>query len=142
MEVVASFVQPNGFSICFNHEDHKRVFGAEAYEAVSRYTDEQLKPLFTTCGEIDAAIQWTFYQDGEAIALAQVNLQQNGFTRRSWLKLGQDLYRDIGRVNHEFHEIKSGPFQTIVIDSRHTNDKQDRALPSTAKLGTDYHFKV
>jgi hypothetical protein len=69
-------------------------------------------------------------------------LQHNGFSRRSWIQPGHDLYKGVGRVKHEFHEIKSGPFQTIVIDSRQANDKHDRSKPSTAKIGTDNHFEV
>ena len=93
-------------------------------------------------GEIDAAIQIFFIQDNQTTTLAQVNLQHNGFTRRSWIEPGADLYKGIGRVKHEFHEIKSGPFQTVVIDTRQANDKHDRSKPSTATIGTDNHFEV
>lgn len=93
-------------------------------------------------GEIDAAIQISFIQDNQTTTLAPVNLQHNGFTRRSWIEPGLDLYKGIGRVKHEFHEIKSASFQPVVIDSRQANDKHDRSKPSTATIGTDNHFKV
>ncbi|EPE26982.1 Cytochrome P450 [Glarea lozoyensis ATCC 20868] len=142
IEVVSSFMMPNGFQKCFNHEDYKKAFGAETYAKVSKYSDEELEKLMATFGEVDAALQITFIKNNEPICLAQVNLQHNGFSRRSWVTPGADLYKGIGRVKHEFHEIKSGPFQTIVVDSRQANDKHDRSKPSTAKIGTDNHFEV
>ncbi|KKA25527.1 Cytochrome P450 monooxygenase [Rasamsonia emersonii CBS 393.64] len=47
-----------------------------------------------------------------------LNLLHNGFSRRSWIRMGADWYKGSGRVKHEAHEVRSGPFQTIVIDSR------------------------
>lgn len=62
----------------------------------------------------------------------------NGFLT----SLNEKDYKGIGRVKHEFHEIKSGPLQTVVLDSRQANDKHDRSVPSTAKMGSDNHFEV
>ncbi|KAF4634701.1 hypothetical protein G7Y89_g3401 [Cudoniella acicularis] len=123
IEVVSSFILPNGFLTCFNREDHDRVFGAEEYAKFAKYSDEELRKIMPSMGEIDAAIQVTFYRGGDAIALAQINLQHNGFSRRSWLQPGMDLYK-------------------VVIDSRQANDKHDRSIPSTSKLGSDNHFEV
>lgn len=142
VEVVSSFVLPNGFQKCFNSDDYKHVFGADQYSKACKYSDEELEKLMVPFGEIDAAIQISFIQDKQTTTLAQVNLQHNGFTRRSWIEPGPDLYKGVGRVKHEFHEIKSGPFQTVVIDSRQANDKHDRSKPSTATIGTDNHFEV
>jgi hypothetical protein len=141
IEVVSSFITPNGFLTSFDGSDYRRLFGAE-YDNYCRYSDEELRKLMKDMGEIDSAIQITFFRGGDPITLAQVNLQHNGFTRRSWLQPGPDLYKGIGRVKHEFHEIKSGPLQTVVIDSRQANDKHDRSVPSTAKMGSDNHFEV
>jgi hypothetical protein len=80
-EVVSSFVQPNGFLNQLNSSDYSHIFGAENYAAVCKYSDEDLRRIFAPFGEIDANIQLTFYRDGEAVALAQANLQHNGFGR-------------------------------------------------------------
>ncbi|KAH7309182.1 hypothetical protein B0I35DRAFT_398580 [Stachybotrys elegans] len=142
IEVVSSFITPAGFLKSFNYDDYIKAFGDETYGNSCKYTDRYIQTLSPQFGEIDAALQISFIQDNEPICLAQVNLQHNGFTRRSWVTPGPDLYKGIGRVKHEFHEIKSGPMQTIVIDSRQANDRHDRSKPSTATIGTDNHFEV
>lgn len=141
-EVISSFITPDGFLTSLNQLDYQHLFGKPEYDAFCRYNENELLHLTKDMGEIDASIQVTFYQGDHPIGLAQLNLQHNGFTRRSWLKAGPDLYKGIGRVKHEFHEIKSGPLQTVVIDSRQANDKHDRSLPSTSKMGSDNHFEV
>ncbi|KAI9857193.1 MAG: hypothetical protein M1813_008555 [Trichoglossum hirsutum] len=61
-----------------------------------------------------------------------------------WLKPGHDLYKGNGRVRHEMHEIKSGPFQTVVIDSRQVHDKHDKSPPgdATPSTGNEYEVRV
>lgn len=142
MEILSGFVLPAGFVTSLRREDYEHIFGKEEYAKFSKYSDEELMELMLDMGEIDASIQVTFCRGGSAMAIAQINLIHNGFSRRSWLKPGLDLYKGNGRVKHEAHEIRSGPFQTIVIDSRQANDKHDRSLPSTGELGTDNHFEV
>lgn len=142
IEVVSAFLMPTGVIKTFNHEDHQHTFGTEEYDGVCRYSDEELAKLMTSMGEIDAMLQVSFKQKGETIAIAHINLQHTGFSRRSWLTNGEDLYKGCGRVKHEAHEIRSGAFQTVVIESRQANDKHDRSKPSTAELGTDNHFEV
>ncbi|KAJ0303933.1 hypothetical protein COL5a_010852 [Colletotrichum fioriniae] len=142
MEISSSFVLPAGFVTTLNEDDYDHIFGKEEYAKWKKYTDEELMKLMGDMGEIDASIQVTFSRGGHAIAIAQINLLHNGFSRRSWLQPGADLYKGNGRVKHEAHEIRSGPLQTIVIDSRQANDKHDRSKPSTGEIGTDNHFEV
>ncbi|KAF8861229.1 hypothetical protein BDZ45DRAFT_672024 [Acephala macrosclerotiorum] len=142
IEVVSSFVQPNGFMMQLNTGDYGKLFGQAEYGEACKYSDEELKELFASFGEIDASIQLTFLRQNEAIAIVQINLQHNGFSRRNWLLPPTDLYKGNGRVKHEIHEIKSGPFQTIAIVSKQANDRHDRSRPSDALLGSDNHFEI
>ncbi|KAK8002318.1 hypothetical protein PG989_002037 [Apiospora arundinis] len=135
VEVVSSFVQPNGFLMQLTTQDYERLFGREAYGRACQYTDAELRQLYAAFGEVDASIQLTFAREGEAVALAQLNLQHNGFSRRHWLLPPSDLYKGNGRVKHELHEVKSGPFQTIAIASKQANDKHDRARLEERKKG-------
>ncbi|KAL7928039.1 hypothetical protein V8C35DRAFT_274220 [Trichoderma chlorosporum] len=142
IEVCSSFVLPIGFIKSLDEDDYDHIFGADEYAKWKKYSDEELYTKMADMGEIDASIQVSFSRGGHTIAIAQINLLHNGFSRRSWLQPGADLYKGNGRVKHEAHEIRSGPFQTIVIDSRQANDKHDRSKPSTGEIGTDNHFEV
>jgi hypothetical protein len=142
VEVVGSFIQPNGFFKTLNTSDYARLFGAAEYDATRKYSDRELQQKFADYGEVDASIQITFFMENEAVCLAQANLQHNSFSRRHSLQPNADLYKGNGRVKHEFHEVKSGPFQTLVINSRQANDKHVRSKPSDVRLGSDNHFEV
>ncbi|KAK8109436.1 Cytochrome P450 monooxygenase [Apiospora kogelbergensis] len=146
VEVVSSFVRPNGFLMQLTTPDYERLFGREAYGRACRYTDAELRQLYAAFGEVDASVQLTFVREGEAVALAQLNLQHNGFSRRHWLLPPADLYKGNGRVKHELHEVKSGPFQTLAVASKQANDKHDRARlqerKEGARLGSDNHFEI
>ncbi|KAK8098764.1 Cytochrome P450 monooxygenase [Apiospora kogelbergensis] len=135
VEVVSSFVRPNGFLMQLTTPDYERLFGREAYGRACRYTDAELRQLYAAFGEVDASVQLTFVREGEAVALAQLNLQHNGFSRRHWLLPPADLYKGNGRVKHELHEVKSGPFQTLAVASKQANDKHDRARLQERKEG-------
>ena len=143
IEMVSTFMRPNGFMSSVTHEEHVQTLGKE-YETTFRYTPEELHWMMMDMGEMDAMLQITFKQNGTVLAIAQLNLFHTGFSRRDWVDQGPtpDLYKGCGRVKHEAHEVRSGPFQTIVIDSRQANDKHDRSKPSTAELGSDNHFEV
>ena len=141
IEVISTLITPNGFLKTLTHDDYLRVFGKD-YEASCNYTHEQVQKLTADGGEYDAGIQLTFIKDNEPMTIAQINLLHNGFSRRSWLSVKEDWYKGSGRVKHEAHEIRSGPFQTVVMDSRQANDKHDRSKPSSAKIGTDNHFEI
>ncbi|RYP52803.1 hypothetical protein DL768_002052 [Monosporascus sp. mg162] len=141
IEVISSFVTVAGFLKTLTHEDYLRVFGDD-YEKSRKYTHEQIEALVAGGGEVDAAIQLTFYKQDVSIMMAQLNLLHNGFSRRSWISPIEDWYKGSGRVKHEAHEIRSGPFQTIVLDSRQASDNQDRSKSNSAKIGSGNHFEV
>lgn len=141
IEVVSSFLLPNGFLTALTPEDYHNLFGDD-YQKACKYSEGDLRERMALMGELDANIQVTCYCRGDVIALAQINLQHNGFSRRSWLKAGPDLYKGIGRVRHEAHEIRSGPMQTICIDSRQANHIHDKSKPSTTLVGSDNHYDL
>ncbi|EME40071.1 hypothetical protein DOTSEDRAFT_91360 [Dothistroma septosporum NZE10] len=144
VEVVATFVLPNDYMSSLSHEEHARALGGDAYNSFAKYGPGELRMRMEDMGEIDAMLQITFKKHGNVLGIAQLNLLHTGFSRRDWIDQGPtpDLYKGCGRVKHEAHEVRSGPFQTIVIDSRQANDKHDRSKPSTAELGSDNHFEV
>lgn len=144
IDIVSTFICPNDFMFSLTLEEQSRALGKTAYKSASKYSAEELHRRMMGMGEMDAMLQITFKRHGNVLAIAQLNLFHTGFSRRYWIDHGPtpDLYKGCGRVKHEAHEIRSGPFQTIVIDSRQANDKHDRSTPSTAELGSDNHFEV
>ncbi|KAI5467139.1 hypothetical protein BGZ63DRAFT_398742 [Mariannaea sp. PMI_226] len=147
VEVNASCLQPRGFLFQLNEQDYERVFGAKAYKAAAAFSQKELYEKTKDYGEMDAAVQMTFYHGQDAVALVNLDLQHIGFGRRAWLQPGQDLYKGNGRVRHETHEIKSGPFQTVIVNSRQSGDKHDNAAKGDAatedsKLGSQGHFDI
>ncbi|OQD81358.1 hypothetical protein PENANT_c028G08921 [Penicillium antarcticum] len=109
LEVISSFTTVSGFYDALNDDDYKRVFGQE-YSASHSYTEKDFTKLMDGMGEYDCAILMTAYRGVHSICLVQLNLLHAGFSRRSSVEIGPDLYRGVGRVKHESHDIKCGPF--------------------------------
>ncbi len=122
VEVFSSFLLPNGF---FNHltrKDYVNIFG-EKYLEISPWTDEFLKSITKSFGEIDAFVIIRFLKDQDVVSHIILNLQHNSFSRRSWLMPNKDLLKGNGRVKHEMFNIQQGPLQNIQIHSYHAYDR-------------------
>jgi len=141
MDIVSSFVQPNGFIKQLNEADYCSLFG-KRYDTVKKWTDEQLQDIYHNYGEIDLSAIVTLKKEEEAIANFSINLIHNGFARRTWLQPGTDLYKGNGRVKHENHNIQQGPFQNIQIHSYQATDKHDEMDGVEDALGGKNHFDI
>lgn len=141
LEVISSFTTVEGFYTALNDNDYRRVFGNE-YSKSHSYTDEELTRLMNGMGEYDCAVLITAYRGAHPICLIQLNLLHAGFSRRSTIETGPDLYRGVGRVKHESHDIKCGPFQTLVADCRKSEDRPRLHMPSKSSIGGVNHFDV
>lgn len=141
MALTSSFLRPRGFLRQQTRGDFQHYFGA-AYDEVCRYSDEELYEQFAPYGEIDARALLEFTLRGDVVAQATIELLHNGFSRRTWVLPGPDLYKGNGRVRHERHEIVSGPFQTVRIESYQAHDKHDRSGPGDVAPGGNNHFDI
>ena len=141
MEIVSSFIQPNGFIQQLADKDYLALFG-EDYKSVRKWSDGQLQEIFRDYGEIDLSAIVTLKRHDEAIANLSVNLIHNGFACRTWLEPGSDLYKGNGRVKHEHHNIQQGPFQNIQIHSYQATDKHDKEKGLEDTLGGENHFDI
>jgi hypothetical protein len=141
MEVISSFVRPRGLLRQMGRGDYMRIFGKE-YAEVCGEDDSWLHHAFESHGEIDAEIGATFLSEGEPVALATVSLLHNGFSRRSWLRPGRDLYKGNGRVKHEQHRIHVGPFLCIQIHSYQAKDRHDACSAADSELGGNNHCEI
>ncbi|VAW74527.1 hypothetical protein MNBD_GAMMA12-217 [hydrothermal vent metagenome] len=141
MEIVSSFVQPNGFIKQFSESDYVSLFG-DRYNAVKQWNDDQLQGIYQDYGEIDLSAVVTLLKDEEAIANLSINLIHNGYACRTWLEPGEDLYKGNGRVKHENYNIQQGPFQNIQIHSYQATDKHDELNGLEDSLGGKNHFDI
>ena len=141
-DVVSSFVLPSGFFRTLREPDYQRLFGADAYKNVCPLDEEALGSHVGDYGELDACAQVTFYQGNDAVMLSQISLSSSGYCLRSSLLPNADQYKGNGRVKHESYEIKSGPFQTIYIESRTVKDNGDLCEPGHYDVGTNNHFQM
>jgi hypothetical protein len=141
MEIVSSFIQPNGFIKQFAEADYYSLLG-DRYHAVKEWTDTELQDIYRDYGEIDLSAIVRLKKDEEAIANFSLNLIHNGFARRTWLRPGIDLYKGNGRVKHEHHNIQQGPFQNIQIHAYQASDKHDHQNGLEDSLGGKNHFDI
>jgi len=141
MEILSSFIKPNGFFTQLNEEDYIKLFGQQ-YNLVNHYSDVQLKQICSDFGEIDLSAIITLKKNEEAIANFNVNLIHNGFAGRTWIKPGDDLYKGNGRIKHENYNIQQGPFQNIQIHAYQATDKHDENADNEDYLGGKNHFEI
>jgi predicted dehydrogenase len=141
MDIVSSFIKPNGFFTQLNEKDYVKIFG-EQYNLVNQYSEEQLKKLCSDFGEIDLSAIITLKKNKEAIANFNVNLIHNGFAGRTWVKPGEDLYKGNGRIKHESYNVQQGPFQNIQIHAYQATDKHDENNGNEDYLGGKNHFEI
>lgn len=141
VEVFSSFVRPRGLIKQLTRNDYNNIFGKE-YETINPLQDIELHDKFSRFGEIDAELNFTFYEQSEPVGLATLSLLHNGFSRRSWMLAGTDLYKGNGRVKHEQHRIHLGPFLCIQIHSYQSKDKHDTSNASDLALGGNNHFEM
>jgi len=141
MEIVSSFVQPNGFFSQLNEDDYVSIFG-EKYNSVKKWTDEQLKKICRDYGEVDLSSIITLKKDQNVIANLNVNLLHNGFAGRTWIQPGADLYKGNGRIKHESYHIQQGPFQNIQIHAYQAYDRHDENNGLEDYLGGKNHFDI
>lgn len=142
MEVESSFIQPNGLLSQFNESDYDHLFGAD-YKGVKQWSDKELRELCKNYGEVDLSSIITLKKDGDPIANFTINLLHNGFSGRTWINPGQDLYKGNGRIKHESYHIQQGPFQNIQVHTYQGYDKHDHQHAGHEdQLGGKNHFDI
>lgn len=141
MEIVSSFIQPNGFISQFNEGDYYKLFG-EQYRLIQKYSDEELREIFNGFGELDLSAIITLKKDNESVANFNINLLHNGFAGRTWISPGTDLYKGNGRIKHESYNIQQGPFQNIQLHAYQATDRHDDNKDPEYYLGGKNHFEI
>jgi predicted dehydrogenase len=141
VEVTSAFLQPDGFLIQLSREDYRRFFGP-SYDAVAPTPDRELSASFGRFGELDVEASFTFTRAGVAVGLASASLLHGGFSRRTWMQPGSDLYKGNGRVKHEQHRIHMGPFFSLQVHSCQAKDNHEKSSSADEEIGGNNHFEM
>ena len=141
VELISSFITPQGLLKQLNRENYVQIFGSD-YENSCKLSDNELMRLYQDFGEIDAEILMTLKKDNIPFSQAGISLLHNGFSRRSWLAPGHDLYKGNGRVKHEEHVIHLGPFMCIQVHSYQSKDNHYICDLGDDMPGGNNHYEI
>ncbi len=141
VDVACAVVTPQGLLRQMQQGDYARLFG-ETYAKACTLPDSVLDKKFVRFGEIDAEVQVRFLREGVPIGLGNLSLLHNGFSRRSWIEPGPDLYKGNGRVKHEQHRVHLGPFLSLQLHSCQAKDRHDACGKGDQALGGNNHFEM
>ncbi len=103
---------------------------------------KQPKQNFDKYGEKNNYSLMTFKNKaGRTITVAELNLLQNGFSRRGWIQTKDDHYKGNGRIRHEYVNIQLGTLMNIQVHSYQSKEIKDRTDFETDTGGLE-HFDI
>ena len=130
--------KPKDFIYNFNNNDYKKVFNTNKFEEILKK-----EYIFKEYGELDYHGLLTFTNDSDKkITICSINLLQSGFSRRSWLDLPKDTYKENGRVRHERLNIQIGPLMNIQVHSYQAYEFRERLQKGGDDIGELEHFDI
>ena len=141
MEVFSTFITPAGYGIQITQKDYKQII--PGYEDHARYEDENLRQIYQRFGEIDASAAISLWKSGECIGHLTIQLLHGGFSQRSALETNfANLYKGMGRLNHEYHFVQQGPFQALQMLSFQSKSPQAPIEESDFLYGGNNHREI
>ena len=145
VHVFADTLRAQGFIRQISRPSWALTFGEEVWNEICAPTDEELIQAYSKYGEIDVSSISSFRKHGsrDHTFSAELRLSHNSFSRRSTTDItGRDLYKGVGRVKHERHEIRHGPFSVIYVDTLQSSPKHDKNGASDYEFGGNNHFEI
>lgn len=140
-DVYSSLLQPQGFFQQIETTDYNKLFiGEEAHQ--SKWNTDQVYDKCNDFGELDLSTIITLKKGNIAMANININLIHNGYSGRTWINPGIDLYKGNGRIKHESYHIQQGPFQSIQIHAYQSSDQHDLDNGIEDNLGGKNHFDI
>lgn len=138
VEMTSSFISPEDELAQINEEDYKNLFKGQ--KIPSYYYGSHKK--YDKYGEKNNYTLFTFKnKDNKTISVAELNLLQNGFSRRGWIQTKADHYKGNGRVRHEYLNIQIGTLMNIQVHSYQSKEIKDRTQFET-DIGGLEHFDI
>ncbi len=140
-EYYTKFIRPDGLIKQLSLQDYTKIFSLQQNELLEKFKNTDITN-FAKYGEVDSHTSIVAKKHGVNIAHYSIDLMHNTFSRRNWIKPGEDLYKGNGRVKHECHNITQGPFQTIQIHSYQSSDKHETNTVHDYNIGGNNHFDI
>jgi predicted dehydrogenase len=137
-EIVARRFGPYDFLHQMTQEDYAALFDANLPRAW--FTPERMGGL-KSFGEQDVFVMCQLKRDDVVVTTTSINLQQNSFSRRSWMKQASDVYKGNGRVRHERLNLQVGNLLNIQVHSYQSYEVGKRDV-ETEGAGHEDHFEV
>ncbi len=82
-------------------------------------------------------------KENRVITTANINLLQNGFSRRAWIQTKENTYKGNGRIRHETLTIQMGPLLNIQVHSYQSKEIKDRRdFAEEHECGGLEHFDI
>jgi hypothetical protein len=134
-ELYATASNPYDFFNVITSADYKNFFESDVSKFLNRGVEEA-----RDFGEIDFQALLQFKNDDAVITTCQLNLLQNGFSRRSWNELPEDTYKSNGRIRHERINIQVGPLMNIQVHSYQSVEAAERTTDHS--VGNVEHFEI
>ena len=140
-DIYSSLLQPKGFFKQLEIADYDKLFSNDK-SCQSRWDTNQVYEKCNGFGELDLSSVVTLKKENVPVANININLIHNGYSGRTWIKPGTDLYKGNGRIKHESYHIQQGPFQSIQIHAYQGSDQHDLDNGIEDYLGGKNHFDV
>lgn len=125
-----------------NREDIFRIFDGQNIPIF--YSKEINKKQYEVYGEKDVYSLLQFKNDeNRVITTANLNLLQNGFSKRAWIQTKENTYKGNGRVRHETITIQVGPLLNIQVHSYQSKEIREREeFEQEHQCGGLEHFDI
>lgn len=127
---------------CISRNDLMKIF--QNQNIPEYYKDKIDKEKYKNYGEKDFYSLMQFKnKDGRTITTANINMLQNGFSRRAWIETKENTYKGNGRIRHESLVIQVGPLLSIQVHSYQSKEIKDRKdFKSELECGGLEHFDI
>ena len=127
---------------CINKEDLLNLFKEQ--DIPEFYKNDIDSEKYKEYGEKDFYTLMQFRNaTGRTITTANLNMLQNGFSRRAWIETKENTYKGNGRIRHETLTIQVGPLLNIQIHSYQSKEIKNRKdFKSEHECGGLEHFDI
>jgi len=141
LAIFTSFVNAPGVLQQMSEEDYVRIF--PDYRDVAHYTEDELHERCADFGEMDAFVSIDLLRGGTCIGHMTIeDLHNSCLQRNHVLPNLRDLYKGMGRLNHEYHSIEQGPFQNIQMHAYQSKSPQVGSDETDYAVGGNNHRDI